>query len=159
VASSLRNRDPNVLLAANRDKSRSWPRGVDVTGNPRAGVGVERDCVCLLRSLGRGRFVVVFVVSSDPDIVVWFDRVYSSNEAMSPVALGNFLHFGVVGLTVWKAIASGASSGQKHRRGGNRLFGLCGRVSSPSSGICNFLWLTMVPFGRTVAGTLWGACS
>ncbi|MBI3474839.1 MAG: hypothetical protein HY010_03850 [Acidobacteria bacterium] len=28
-----------------------------------------------------------------------------------PVALGNFLHFGIVGLTVWKAIASGASRG------------------------------------------------
>jgi len=28
-----------------------------------------------------------------------------------PVALGNFLHFGVVGLTVWKAIAGGTSRG------------------------------------------------
>ena len=28
-----------------------------------------------------------------------------------PVALGNFLHFGVVGLAVWKAIAAGTSRG------------------------------------------------
>jgi hypothetical protein len=30
-----------------------------------------------------------------------------------PVALGNFLHFGVVGLTVWKTITGGTSRGSE----------------------------------------------
>ena len=45
-----------------------------------------------------------------------------------PVALGNFLHFGVVGLTVWKTIARWDVQRRRDHRGGDRLFSLCGLV-------------------------------
>jgi hypothetical protein len=62
-------------------------------------------------------------------VVNWMARdVLIGGIYARPVALGNFLHFGVVGLTGSKAVASGTWRGSDIISWTNRVFRLCDLV-------------------------------